>query len=82
MLSFLKRKPEQAPETAAAVPSIAPAPPVRRSQQNIKVSKDCAPTFAAIAEAQEFTKAELFEDLVAERLQQLERQGVKLSIGN
>jgi hypothetical protein len=80
MLSFLKRKLEQTQKSARPViPS--PAPPIRRSQQNIKVSKDCAATFAAIAEAQGFSKAALFEDMVAERLQQLERQGVKLSVG-
>jgi hypothetical protein len=55
---------------------------VRRArQQNIKVSEDCAAAFAAIAEAQGFSKAALFEDMVAERLQQLERQGMKVSIG-
>ena len=80
MLSFLKRKPEPTQESALpAIPT--PAPPVRRSQQNIKVSKDCAVTFAAIAEAQGFSKAALFEDMVAERFQQLERQGVKFNIG-
>jgi len=62
------------------------APPVeapirRQRQQNIKVSEDCAASFAAIAEAQGFSKAGLFEDMVAERLQQLEQQGVKLNLG-
>jgi hypothetical protein len=80
MLSFLKWKPEQTQESALPViPS--PAPPIRCSQQNIKVSKDCAATFAAIADAQGYTKAGLFEDMVEERRQQLERQGVKLSVG-
>jgi hypothetical protein len=78
MLPFLKRKPEPAAQIA---PPTAPLPPVRRGrQQNIKVSDDCAAAFAAIAEAQGFSKAALFEDLVAERLQHLERQGVKLSM--
>jgi hypothetical protein len=80
MLSFLKRKPEPTtPEDGAPIEPI-PEPPIRRSQQNIKVSKDCATTFAAIAEAQKFSKAALFEDMVEERRQQLERQGMKLSI--
>jgi hypothetical protein len=82
MLSFLKRKPEPTPEAQAQIETPCLAPPIRRArQQNIKVSDDCAATFAAIAEAQGFSKAALFEDLVAERLQQLERQGMKLSIG-
>ena len=77
MLSFLKRKQE-------APVQIAPRtiPPVQRQrQQNIKVSEDCAAHFAAIAEAQGFSKAGLFEDMVAERLLLLERQGVKLNLG-
>jgi hypothetical protein len=53
----------------------------RARQQNIKVSDDCAATFAAIADVQGFSKAALFEDMVAERLQQLEQQGVKLNLG-
>jgi hypothetical protein len=77
MLSFLKRRPE-----APAQIEPRAMPPIRRArQQNIKVSDDCAATFAAIAEAQGFSKAGLFEDMVAERLQLLERQGVKLNIG-
>jgi hypothetical protein len=79
MLSFLKRNPEPA---AAQIEPPQPAAPARRArQQNIKVSGDCAAAFAAIATAQGFSKAALFEDMVAERLQQLERQGVKLSTG-
>jgi len=75
MLSFLKRKPEAPVQTETRA-----SPPVRRQrQQNIKVSEDCAATFAAIAEAQGFSRAALFEDMVAERLQQLEQQGVKLN---
>jgi hypothetical protein len=78
MLSFLKRN----PDPVAPIEPAQPVTPVRRArQQNIKVSDDCAAAFAAIAEAQGFSKAALFEDLVAERLQQLDRQGVKLSIG-
>jgi hypothetical protein len=79
MLSFLKRKPA-GPEPQIEPPQSTAA--VRRArQQNIKVSDDCAAAFAAIAEAQGFSKAALFEDMVAERLQHLERQGVKLSVG-
>jgi hypothetical protein len=79
VLSFLKRKPE--PVAQIEPPRVAEH--VRRGrQQNIKVSPDCAAAFAAIAEAQGFSKAALFEDMVAERLQHLERQGVKLSITN
>ena len=76
MLSFLKRK----PETLVQINPRIEAPVRRQRQQNIKVSEDCAAHFAAIAEAQGFSKAALFEDMVAERLQQLEQQGVKLNI--
>ena len=76
MLSFLKRKPEAPVQIEPRVEAL-----VRRQrQQNIKVSEDCAAHFAAIAEAQGFSKSALFEDMVAERLQQLEQQGVKLNI--
>ena len=77
MLSFLKRK----PEAPMPIEPRAEVPVRRRCQQNIKVSADCAAHFAAIAEAQGFSKAGLFEDMVAERLQQLEQQGVKLNLG-
>ena len=78
VLTFLKRK----AETAGQIESAQQATPAPRArQQNIKVSGDCAAAFAAIAAAQGFSKAALFEDMVAERLQQLERQGVKLSVG-
>ena len=77
VLFFPKRKPEAPVQIEQRS-----MPPVRRArQQNIKVSEDCAATFTAIAETQGFSKAGLFEDMVAERLQQLERQGLKLSIG-
>jgi hypothetical protein len=81
MLSFLKRKPPGPEPVPQIEPPQSTAPMRRARQQNIKVSDDCAAAFAAIAEAQGFSKAALFEDMVAERLQQLERQGVKLSIG-
>jgi hypothetical protein len=77
VLFFSKRKPEAPMQIEQRA-----TPPIRRArQQNIKVSDDCAVHFAAIAEAQGFSKAELFEDMVAERLQQLERQGVNLNLG-
>ncbi len=51
-----------------------PAEPVRRvRQQNIKASEDCCEAFAKIAKAQGMSKAELFEDMVAERLEALRR---------
>jgi hypothetical protein len=82
VLSFLKRKSEQTSEAVAAIEPPRTAEPVRRGrQQNIKVSPDCAAAFAAIAEAQGFSKAALFEDMVEERRQQLERDGVKFKMG-
>jgi hypothetical protein len=82
MLSFLKRKPEPTSEAVAPIEPPRTAETVRRGrQQNIKVSPDCAATFAAIAEAQGFSKAALFEDMVAERLEKLERDGVKFKMG-
>jgi hypothetical protein len=81
VLFFLKRKPERTSEAAAPIEPPTTEPVHRGRQQNIKVSEDCAAAFAAIAEAQGFSKAALFEDLVAERLQQLERQGLKVDLG-
>ena len=76
MLSLLKRKPK--PPVVAA---LQPAEPIRRTrQQNIKVSEDCSFAFAALAEAQGISKAALFEDMVAERLEAAERRGMKLRI--
>ncbi len=55
--------------------------PVRRvKQQNIKASEDCSMAFAAIAKALGMTKAELFEDMVVERLELLRQQGVKVEL--
>ena len=72
MLSLLKRKPKP-----PVVIEPQPAEPVRRThQQNIKVSEDCSAAFAALAEAQGISKAALFEDMVAERLEALQRRGV------
>ena len=73
---------EPAGEVAADIAEPAEEPePVRRvKQQNIKVSEDCCAAFAAIAKALDMTKAELFEDMVAERFELLRRQGVELEV--
>jgi hypothetical protein len=79
MLSFLKRTsvPQMPVEAAPVLP--APQPAAKRNrQQNIKVSDDCAAAFAAMAKALGLSKAALFEDLVAERLETLQRRGVKI----
>ena len=76
MLSLLKRK----PKPAVFVQQRAPETIRRYRQQNIKVSDDCAAAFVALAEAQGLSKSALFEDMVAERLETLERQGVKLEV--
>lgn len=52
--------------------------PKRDRQLNLKVSRDCKAFFEAMCETLGFTKAEVFEDLVAARLEELERQGVKI----
>ena len=88
MWSLLRSKPKAAVqaepiEQAESVESIEaePAESVRRiKQQNIKASEDCIIAFAAIAKALGRTKAELFEDMVAERLELLQQQGVKLEM--
>ncbi len=72
MLSLLRRKPK--PEVMIEQGSKEPVQ--RNRQQNIKVSEDCSVAFAAIAEAQGISKAALFEDMVAERLETLRRHGV------
>ena len=88
MLSLFKAKPK------AAVPAeplanfeavdcveVEPVEHVRRmKQQNIKASEDCSMAFAAIAQALGMTKAELFEDMVVERLEALQRQGVSVDL--
>jgi len=80
VLSLLKRKSK--PPVMITPPQPA-EPPVRRNrQQNIKVSEDCSLAFAGLAEAQGLSKAALFEDMVAERLERAERQGFKLKIAN
>jgi hypothetical protein len=80
MLSFLKRGPSQMPGEAVPVLS-APQPAAKRNrQENIKVSDDCAAAFAALAKELGISKAALFEDLVAERLESLQRRGVKVEV--
>lgn len=74
MLSLLRRKPK--PEVTVEQ---GPKEPVQRNrQQNIKVSEDCSVAFAAIAEAQGISKAALFEDMVAERLETLRRHRIAI----
>jgi hypothetical protein len=88
MLSLFKSKPKAAVQTepGANIEAVdcvesEPVEPVRRmKQQNIKASEDCSMAFAAIAKALGMTKAELFEDLVAERLESLRRQGVSVEL--
>ena len=78
MLSLWKRKFESLAET---MPQTAIEPAKRNHQQNIKVSQDCAAHFAALAKAQGMSRAELFEDMVAARLETLQRRGVTVEIG-
>jgi hypothetical protein len=79
MLSFLKRKPEPSMPVEAMPVLPAPHPAAKRNrQENIKVSDDCAAAFASMAKALGMSKAALFEDLVAERLEALQRRGVKI----
>ena len=75
MLSLWKRKPAPVAEEPRQ-----DADARRNRQQNIKVSDDCAATFAALADAQGISKAALFEDMVAERLETLQRRGVKVGM--
>lgn len=84
-LLIWKREPEAPAPVIEVEPveleTVAEAEPVRRiRQQNIKASNDCCATFAALAKAQGITKAELFEDMVAARLDELQRQGVRVEI--
>jgi hypothetical protein len=78
VLRLLKRK----PKLPAAIEQQAVEPAKRDRQQNIKVSLDCSAAFAALAEAQGMTKAAFFEDMVAERLEAAQRQGLALKVSN
>lgn len=84
MLSLFRTKPKRGAGTALPLKAepvqpaecldAEPAELVRRvKQQNIKASEDCCAAFAKIAKAQGMSKAELFEDMVAERLEALRR---------
>ena len=75
MLSLWKRKPAPVPEAPRQDDAAR-----RNRQQNIKVSDDCAATFAALAKELGISKAALFEDMVAERLDALQRRGVKVDV--
>jgi hypothetical protein len=79
VLSLLKRKskPPVRIEHQAQKPQETPR---RKMQQNVKVTEDCSAAFAALAHAQGLSKAALFEDMVAERLEALQRQGIALRI--
>jgi hypothetical protein len=79
MLSLWKRKPESI-ATEPVPQSIESAR--RNRQQNIKVSEDCAAHFTALAKAQGMSRAELFEDMVAERLEALQRRGMKVEVSS
>ena len=80
MLSLLKRLPKAealAPvQEAGPLLEMVPEPARRNRQENIKASDDCRATFAAIAKAQGMSKAALFEDMVAARLEELQRRGI------
>jgi hypothetical protein len=80
MLRLWKRRPQSVP-----LERTIPNPPTdrnerRNKQKNLKASADCIEAFAAIAHALNLSEAALFEDLVAERLEQLTHDGLKLAI--
>jgi hypothetical protein len=81
MLSLWKRK--RQPLTLTRIEATPPDDNARRNKQKyLKASADCIAAFAAIAKASHMSEAALFEDMVAERLELLARQGVNLSITN
>ena len=92
MLSLFKRKPKTpveaepvAPEQCTPDPYIEaePAEAVQRmKQQNIKASEDCCAIFAALAKAERLSKAQLFEDMVAERYETLRQRGIDVATLN
>ena len=90
MLSLFKRKrkvavqdgPVEQVESVEPVEYLEaePAEAMRRmKQQNIKASEDCCAIFAALAEAEDMSKAQLFEDMVAERYETLRRRGIDVA---
>lgn len=93
MLSMFKRKPKPVVEDEAIAEEAAPAeidaaeiaefveepePGRRVRQQNIKASEDCCALFDALARALGMTKADLFQDMVVERYETLQRQGIQI----
>jgi hypothetical protein len=53
-----------------------PAPDTRRNRQkNLKASSACLGAFTHIAEVSGMSEAALFEDMVAQRLEELKRSG-------
>ncbi len=74
MLGLWKRRPLSLAR-AASTPSVEPSGR-RNKQKNLKASADCIAAFAAIARASSISEAALFEDMVAERLEQLTTQGI------
>jgi biotin operon repressor len=88
MLSLFKRKPKRPVEVEplaliecpipAPEPGLEAEPMLRRKQQNIKVTDDVGVAFDAIARALGISKAALFEDMVAERLEALQSRGVTI----
>ena len=52
----------------------------RSKQLNLKVTEDCLAAFEALAKALLATKADLFEDMVAARLDEAEQQGITLEL--
>ena len=93
MLSLFKRKrkvavqdrPVEQVESVEPVEYLEaePAEAVQRmKQQNIKASEDCCAIFAALAKAERLSKAQLFEDMVAERYETLRRRGIDVATLN
>ena len=79
MLNLWRRR-QQALTLARAAATPPDANARRNKQKNLKASADCIAAFAAIAQASHISEAALFEDMVAERLEVLAKQGVKLDI--
>jgi hypothetical protein len=75
-LFFLKRRPKP---VALIQAKVAEADRRRRNRQlNIKVHEDCSRAFSALAKAQGMSKAAFLKDMVAERLERLRGQKLKL----
>lgn len=61
---------------ATALPPPAAPRAVRDRQVNVKATADCLKVFDALAGASRMTKAELFEDMIAARLAELQARGL------